>query len=93
MPTTVQLLKGNVRLVADRTVKELLGLLVKTNCNTPSANICALLRTVGTTPAGCACVTEMFWSRTVILATRLEVVAVKEKVTTPLVMPVMDSQD
>src|ERR1700734_2651204 len=47
MPTTVQLLKGNVRLVADRTVKELLGLLVKTNCKTPFANICAQMLAKG----------------------------------------------
>src|ERR1039458_6138358 len=91
LPTTVQLLSGNDRLVVDTTVKAALGVLVKENCKTPLASICKPVR-VGGVPIT-PCVTGMVWPSKMIWATRLEVVAVKEKLTTPLVMPLMVSHD
>jgi hypothetical protein len=47
VPTTVQLLNGQARLVDERTVKEALGVLVKLNWRTPLASSCTPVRFAG----------------------------------------------
>ena len=95
VPATVQLVRGNDRLAEQRTVKDAPGVLVKANCKTPPPSIRAAVRAGGVPIIGAACVTAMLWPSKVMLALRLEpeVLAGKEKLTTPLVIPVIVSHD
>lgn len=84
---------GNNRLVVENTVKAVVWLLVKVNWKMPLLETVAPVMTGGVTRMDC--VTEMVWLNRWMCAVRLVpvVLAVKAKLTTPLFVPVMVSQD
>src|SRR5665213_247228 len=92
LPTVAQLLSGNDRLVVDTTVKAARGVLVKVNWKTPLACICKPVK-VGGVPIT-PWIMGMVWPSKLIFAVRAgPVLAVKEKLTMPLVTESIVSHD
>ena len=80
-------------MVVETTVKDAPTVLLKQNWHIPGPIICALVKVGGVPIIGAACVIAMLCPSKVIWAVRLEkeVLLAKEKLTTPLVMPLMVS--